>query len=111
MEWRVQGCHNEGVCKIPADGQPKLSEFDFVPSQDASGIGIRFIVYSDGTENTAYDKAIADSSVEGGHQYTVTSMGSPSKDMKGKFIRAQFILYRVEDGDVDVCAEADFEMI
>lgn len=110
VDFRVEGCTEESTCRVPSDGRVQ-SELEFIPSQDIDAIGIRLVLITDGTTNNVYERAIADSSVQGGEVYVVNAAGAPTKDLKGKTVTIQYLLYRVEDSDhVEVCAEADFEI-
>ncbi|ODM93615.1 hypothetical protein Ocin01_13065 [Orchesella cincta] len=112
LQWRFEPCTGEGVCQVPGDDNFKRpSELDFIPSQDSSALGVRVILVNDGSTNTVYEKAISDSAVQGGQRYTVNGLGGAKADMKGRTVTVQYVLYRVDTGDVEVCTEADFEIV
>lgn len=111
IEWRVEGCSGEGTCQLPGDDSKRKSELEFVPSQDIDGLGARFIMIMDGEPQTIYERPISDSKVKGGETYNVNSVGGAVKELKGKTITLQYILYRVDNNEVDVCTEAEFEIV
>jgi len=112
VEWRYETCGGEGICKIPGDDNLKRpSELEFIPSQDSEALGVRLGVVSDGATKIVYEKAIANSAVQGGERYIMNALGGAKQDHKGKTITLQFILYRVDTGDVEVCSEADFLIV
>ncbi len=65
----------------------------------------------DGEPQTIYERPISDSKVKGGETYNVNSVGGAVKELKGKTITLQYILYRVDNNEVDVCTEAEFEIV
>lgn len=111
MQLRYEPCDGTGVCQVPADGERRRSELEFIPSEDISGLGIRFIIIQDGQASKAYERAISDSEVQGGQRYQVNSLSGASEKLKGKKLTIQYMLYRVEDDDVEICVEADFEVV
>ncbi|CAL8121348.1 unnamed protein product [Orchesella dallaii] len=112
VAWRFETCGGEGICKIPGDdNQKRQSEFEFIPSQDSEGLGVRLGVVSDGNTKIVYEKAIANSAVQGGELYVMNALGGAKKDHIGKTVTLQYILYRVDTGDVEVCSEADFMIV
>lgn len=65
---------------------------------------------TDGEMTTAYERSIANSSVQGGQRYQVNALGGASKDLNGKTVKIQYLLFRVDDNDVEVCVESDIEV-
>ncbi len=84
---------------------------EFIPSQDISGLGVRFNVIKDGEAINAYEREISDSSVQGGQRYVVHAVGGASEKLKGQTVQVQYILYHVEDNNVEICAEADVKVV
>ncbi|ODM96641.1 Vacuolar membrane protease [Orchesella cincta] len=112
VSWRYETCDGEGICQVPGDDNlQRAVEFEFIPSQDVSSLGVRFVYVNDGATTIFHDKPIADSSVQGGVRYILNAMGGPRHDVKGKTITLQIIIYRVETGDAEVCSEADFMIV
>ncbi|ODM96639.1 hypothetical protein Ocin01_10042 [Orchesella cincta] len=115
LEWRFEPCtatENDELCKIPGDDNLKRpGEIDFIPSRDISSLGLRLTLESDGEAKTVFEKALSNSSVQAGERYTMHATGGAKRDLKGKTVTIQFILFNVDGGDVEVCSEADFLVI
>lgn len=105
----MDGC-GEGVCRLPGDGLTRPTELEFVPSEDIDALGIRAIIIENGATNNIYERPIADSEVQGGETYIMNAAVTISEKLKGKTLTAQYILFRVDDNNVETCVEADFEI-
>ncbi|ODM96636.1 hypothetical protein Ocin01_10039 [Orchesella cincta] len=95
VAWRYETCGGDGICQIPGDDVKRQSELEFIPSQDAAELGVRLGFVKDGAAKIFYEKAIANSEVQGGERYIMNALGGAKEDLKGKTITLQFILYRV----------------
>lgn len=84
---------------------------EFVPSEDIDALGIKFILIRDGEAQTVYERPVSDSAVQGGETYVVNGAGAPGEELRGQKVTTQYILYRVDSGDVEICTEADFQIV
>lgn len=110
MDWRYATCKSvDPICAGHADGVLRISQLDFIPSSNITQLGARFVVKTtDGTISASTDEgAVASSTpiVQGG-EYTITVPGGLSSELKGKSANLQYILYRIDNNEVEVCAEA-----
>lgn len=83
----------------------------FIPSQDVETLGIRFLVVTDKEVLKAYDRPISDSTVQGGEKYVVHALAGAAEDLKGQSVTIQLLLYHVDNNNVEVCGEADVQVV
>lgn len=115
MEWRYATCEAaDQVCNVIADGVARISQLDFIPSTNIKQLGARFYVKStDGVVSSVFDEGPVNSTVpiEEGNHYTITVPGGSSLKLKGKSTTFQYILYKIENNEVEVCAEAPLNFV
>lgn len=113
IQWRLEGCNTtSSVCQYPADEKLRQCALEFIPSENIEQLGARVTLAMNGMDpHTVLDRPIEDSEVVVGIPTTIYSRGRIAKELKGRYVTVQYILYNVDSGVTQVCAEADVQLV